>query len=370
MNAREVQDLARRWSYRRQRLGEDPAPDAGCALRAVVAVYSAHPIAPLSLRARVKRSFGAAAFRRLDGERVALRVPAMRGSIHVLPRETAHLAFRATAAAAGRQDWRLRNVGISDVEYGRLREEILSVASEPRTTRQLRAGTGYEGPLSQVLQTMTFEGALLRVGAESLRSNAVRYVAADRWLGEEGLPGADPDAALAWLAGEYLRAFGPARLEDFRWWAGVTKERAAAALATVGTAELGDGYLLPAVDRGAFEAAESPSRDSVDLLPKWDCYTMGYAPDGRRRFVHPHVQERVYTLSGDGLGVVLVDGTAAEAWEARFRGGTMQVGLDLSEPPGPQPERVLTERFGAVAALLVARSVSFGGSPRSLHEDV
>lgn len=57
---------------------------------------------------------------------------------------------------------------------------------------------------------MTFEGALLRVGAESPRSNALRYVAADRWLDGEGLPDADPDGALAWLAGEYLRAFGPA----------------------------------------------------------------------------------------------------------------------------------------------------------------
>ena len=369
MNAREVQDRARRWSYRRQRLGEERAPDAESALRGVVAVYSAHPTAPLSLQARA-RSFGAAAFRRLDDERIALRVPAMRGSIHLLPRESAHLAFRATAVPAERHGWRLRDAGISDMEYRRLREEILEAAREPRTARQLRADTGFEGPLTQVLQTMTFEGTLLRVGAESLRSNAVRYVAADRWLDGEGVPDTDPDEALAWLAGEYLRTFGPARLEDFRWWAGVAKERASAALATVGTAELGDGYLLPAGDRGAFEAAESPSRESVDLLPKWDCYTMGYAPDGRRRFVHPHVQERVYTPAGDGLGVVLVDGAAAGAWEGRFRGEKMEVGLDMFEAPGPRLKQVLTGRFGAVAALLGARSVSFGGSPRSLHEDV
>lgn len=209
MSAREVQDRARWWSYRRQRLGDDRASDASSALRAVVAVYSAHPTGPLSLQARAA-SFDAVAFRRLDEERVALRVPAMRGSIHLLPRETAHLAFRVTAFPAERHGRRLRSAGISDGEYGRLREEILSAAGEPRTARQLRADTGFEGPITQVLQTMTFEGALLRVGAESPRSNALRYVAADRWLGGEGLPDADPDGALAWLAGEYLRAFGPA----------------------------------------------------------------------------------------------------------------------------------------------------------------
>ena len=75
----------------------------------------------------------------------------------------------------------------------------------------------------------------------------------------------------------------------------MSKERAVAALGSVETVEVGDGYLLPSGDRGAFEAVKALERGSVDLLPKWDCYTMGYAPDGRRRFVHPEAQARVYT---------------------------------------------------------------------------
>jgi hypothetical protein len=97
----------------------------------------------------------------------------------------------------------------------------------------------------------------------------------------------------------------PARLEDFRWWAGVPKGRATAALATVDTVEPENGHLLLAKDLEAFEKAEGPDPDAVDVLPKWDCYTMGYAADGRERFVHPDVQDRVYTPSGDGLGVAI-----------------------------------------------------------------
>ena len=37
---------------------------------------------------------------------------------------------------------------------------------------------------------------------------------------------------------------------------------------------MGDGYLLPGGDLEAFEAVEAPDRGSVDLLPKWDFYTM------------------------------------------------------------------------------------------------
>lgn len=55
--------------------------------------------------------------------------------------------------------------------------------------------------------------------------------------------------------------------------------------------------------------AEGP--DVVDVLPKWNRYTVGYATDGRERLAHPDVQGRAYTSAGDGLvGVVLVDGAA------------------------------------------------------------
>jgi Winged helix DNA-binding domain len=353
-------EKARWWSYRRQRLGRR-ASDAGEALRGVVAVYSSHPTAPLSLHARAG-GFDAAGFRWLEEDRAALRLPAMRGSIHVLPRESAHLAFRATSPTTAAQRWRLRYAGVSEERYDELKTEILEAAREPRTSRQIGAEIDESGEsLRAVIQTMTFEGVLLRVGAEGLRSNALRYVAADAWL-VDGLPDAHPDEALSWLAGEYLRAFGPAHPEDFRWWTGVSKERATTALSSVETVEVGEGYLLPAADGDGFEAIEAPGPGSVDLLPKWDCYTMGYAPDGRRRLVRPDLQGRAYSEVGDGLGVVLVDGEAAGAWEARFPGGDkkMQVDLDLFKTPGATLKQVIEDRFEEVAALLGARSLSLG----------
>ena len=349
-------ERARWWSYGRQRLGRK-ASDAVLALRDVVGVYSAHPTGPLSLLARV-RSFDGDSFRRMENERAVLRVPAMRTSIHIVPRQTAHLAFWATHKPISQQRWRIRDAGISEDEYGRLRSAILRAARRPRTPRELREDLGgTETSLTPVLQTMTFEGTLLRVGAESLSSNALRYVAADAWL-DGGLKEADRDEALAWLAGEYLRAFGPARPEDFRWWAGRAATGAPAALAGVETVEIGDGHLLPASDLADFEKVEPPSRDSVDLLPKWDCYTMGYAPDGRRRFVHPDVQDRIYDAGGDGLGVVLVNGTAAGTWSARSAGRRMDVELEMFERPGARLKQTIEEQLEAAAAFLGARTVS------------
>ena len=77
-------DRLRAWTYERQQLGR-AAPNGAAALKAVVGVYSAHPTAPLSLHVRAA-NIDAAAFRRV--ERGALRLPAMRQSIHLLPRAT------------------------------------------------------------------------------------------------------------------------------------------------------------------------------------------------------------------------------------------------------------------------------------------
>lgn len=327
-----------RWfAYERQRLGR-AAPDAATALRDVVAVYSSHPSAPLSLHARAA-SLTADEFRALD----VVRVPAMRGSIHALPPETAHLAFGALPEGAAAAASRLRYFKLTPESYAALRDQVLAVADVPLTAAQLKEAIGFDGDLRGVIGAMGREGLLVRVGADGLRSNALRYV-------RGSLAPAEPEAALAWLAGEYLRAFGPAREADFRWWAGVTARQSAAALAQVDTVALDGGMLLRAEDEAAFAAAR-PRRGAVDLLPKWDCYQMGYPADGRARFAHPDIAERCYDFRGDGVPMVLVDGEAAGVWALR-PGKRVAVEFDWFAPPGAKVERAVAERVEAVRALL------------------
>jgi hypothetical protein len=332
-SSRPVVEQLRAWTYERQRLGR-AAPDPATALRDVIAVYSAHPTAPLSLHARCADLDGAA-FRRLDG----LRLPAMRKSIHLLPRETAHLAFRATPDPPAERKRRMRVFKFSEARYHELRKPLLEAAREPLTLPELREATGAEpDELKGVSAQMTRDGELVRVGADGLRSNELRYVAAE-------IEEADADEALAWLAGEYLRAFGPARVKDFVWWSGVGATRAKAALAAHEPEELDDGLLVRAEDRARFER-DRPVQGAVDLLPKWDCYTMGYAPDGRARFAHPDVVDRCYDFRGDGRPVILVDGEAAGTWE--------NLEVDLFEPPTPKVRTALDERLAAVRAFLAS----------------
>jgi hypothetical protein len=333
----------RSWTYERQCLS-CAAPDGATALRAVIAVYSAQPSAPLSLHARTKR-FDANAYRALD----ALRVPAMRASLHLMPRDTAHLAFRAVPEPAARSARRLKTFGLSDARYVELREAVLAeAATTPRTAKELREATGAGKALPAVVSAMSREGVLVRIGADSLRSNELRYVSHD-------LDDADSDGALAWLAGEYLRAFGPARQADFQWWAGTSAKRAKGALAPVDTQELDGGLLIRAEDRAAFEKPRTAQRGAVDLLPKWDAYTMGLAPDGRDRFAHPDLLDRLYDKSGDGRPVVLVDGAAAGVWSITAGTAKDELAVDVELFDGKPAKRLqaaLDERVQAVRAFL------------------
>ena len=274
----------------------------------------------------------------------------MRGSIHLLPRETAHLPFRALKSPPSVEESRMRYFKLTRERYEELREKTLPHADEPRTAAELKKLVGAGDEFRYVLGAMGREGLLVRVGAEGLRSNALRYMRP-----KPRIRAAKADEALAWLAAEYLRAYGPARREDFAWWSGADRRRADAALASVDTVDLDDGLLLRRADRKAFERAPKPR--GIDVLPKWDMLTMGYPRDGRARFAADDVLDRCYDFRGDGMGLVLADGRAVAAWSARFAGKRMEVDVDWFDGP----VKAARAAFEEVGELLGASSVTGHG---------
>lgn len=350
---------ARAWTYHRQRLGR-AAASADEALRDVVAVYSFHPTAPLALLARTKR-FDAKDLAAMEEQKQALRLPAMRRSIFLVPAENAARLFTTGHDPVERHQRNLTWAGLDWDEYARLKEAVLAFAREPVDAKVLQAAIPTSGKLMTAVRIMCYEGLMLRVGGSSLRKGDFDYVATDAWLGKP-LDQPDPDAALAWLAGEYLRGYGPARVADFAWWTGTNKRRATAAMATVETVDVGDGLLLPADQEADFAAVEPLDPDAIDVLPKWDAYTMGHAPDGRRRFVNEEHRPLAYsaggggTLPGDGFPLVLRGGRAVARWSHAFTGNRMEVVVTPFEPRA-LPKRLIEHAFDAAGELLSATSI-------------
>jgi hypothetical protein len=221
---------------------------------------------------------------------------------------------------------------------------VLKAATEPITPIQLRQALGAE-PDDQrpyfTMRLMAREGLVLRVGTGRVRTDDLRWVATEAWLGRP-LEAVDAEDGLAWLARAYLAGYGPARVEDFAWWAGVPRRRATAALETTETEEVAPGLLLPAGLQPAWEACQPLDPDAVDVLPKWDAYTMGHAPDGRGRLLDDaHLPlafttaaTRVGATAGDGLPLLLRGGRAVATWAYRLDGSRMAVTVQPFEATG------------------------------------
>jgi hypothetical protein len=321
----------RSWSYRRQLLGR-AAPDILTALRGVVGVYSTHPTAPLSLLAR-SRAFEPSALHTLEQARRVLRVQAMRGSGFLVPAENAARIFSATRAPSARLERRLRVDGVDMDTYRRLTPRVLAAAVTPLLPREVRRAVGEDAAVL-VSRILSWEGRILRIGAH-LRVAQLRYVSTAAWLGHE-LEHVEPRSAWAWLAHEYLRAFGPARLTDFAWWAGASRKAATTALSDAHATDLGDGLLALPSDVEPFKRAPLLHGEPLDILPKWDAYTMAYAPDGRQRLVDDAHLGLAFTtrenspgaMAGDGRPLILRAGRAVATWSHRFARDRMSVTVD------------------------------------------
>jgi hypothetical protein len=357
----------RAWSYRRQQLGRI-ASDPAEALRSVVAVYSSHPTAPLALLSRTQ-ALDAAGFVALEERREALRLPAMRQSIFYMPVDTAPRIFAATRLPLEQHARRLAYAGLEWDEYARLKERVLALTQAPIAAGDLqRALASDERATTEVrimvgVRIMTSEGLVLRLGS-SLRTDSLRYVATEAWLGHP-LSEFDAVASLASLADAYLRGYGPARVADFAWWSGVPKRRAAAAISAADVVDVGASLLLPADQQTAFASVAPLDPEAIDVLPKWDAYTMGYAPDGRQRLVANEHLGRAYSTAkvggagataGDGLPLVLRGGRAVAGWWHRFAGNRMLVTVAPFEPVA-LPSQRYEHAFEAIGQLLGATAV-------------
>ena len=120
-----------------------------------------------------------------------------------------------------------------------------------------------------------------------------------------------------------------------------------------------DGLLLLEEDVEAFDGIEPIEPDAVDVLPKWDSYSMGYAPDARQRFIDDRFLSLAYTsvvgspgaTSGDGLPLILKGGRAIGSWSHRFAGSRLVVSV------APFPGCACGASFEAVGELLSATAV-------------
>jgi hypothetical protein len=159
----------------------------------------------------------------------------------------------------------------------------------------------------------------------------------------------DRSEALELLARRYFLSHGPAQLQDFVWWSGLSVADARAGL-TQAASQLerrvvnGKEYWLdPAC------ASDLPAAPVAHLLPNWDEYTVGYRD---REAAHPpngSLDPGLFTYGNILSNVVTIGGKVRGGWRRVSGPGRVRIEIRLQKPLAPNEAAAVeaaTHRLG------------------------
>jgi Winged helix DNA-binding domain len=160
----------------------------------------------------------------------------------------------------------------------------------------------------------------------------------------------DRDEALAEFVRRYFTSHGPATLQDFVWWSGLTATDAKSGLEMVASQfkrEVINGQTY------WFSASAPPANDlsqTVHLLPNFDEYTVGYTD---RSAVIDESDLAKFDVRGNVLNhVIVLDGRIVGTWKRTIKKGTVIVTPNLFIPLNEAETRALVAAANRYSAYL------------------
>lgn len=197
---------------------------------------------------------------------------------------------------------------------------------------------GGAGPISpRVITVLGARGDLVRGPNEGAWTNSrPRWVATSEWLGTALTP-ADHDEARAVVISRWLRTFGPATVNDVKWWFGNTLTWARDGLRDVNAVEVdmhgSPGYALPD------DLEPEPDVGNwCALLPGLDVTTMGW--QDRDWYLGEH-RSQVFDRNGNAGPTAWFNGRVVGGWGQNPDG---RVGVHLLEDVGTRAAKALTRK--------------------------
>jgi hypothetical protein len=158
------------------------------------------------------------------------------------------------------------------------------------------------------------------------RGKQPTFTLLDEWLPSPKQP--DAEKALAKLALTYFRARGPATLDDFQWWSGLTKTEALASLSAIKTR-----LIQETIQGKTYWMADAPASPKLNasatyLLPPYDEYTVAY----KDRSAMLDRAFAVRARNGIFSPVVVINGKIAGLWKRTFVKNEVVLEADLFKP--------------------------------------
>jgi hypothetical protein len=259
----------------------------------------------------------------------------MRGTLHfVAPADVRWMLKLLTPrVVAAYERRRLQQFDLDDATFARSKDVFLDAL---RGGRQLSRNAMYQVLEAAYIPTANQRGLhilgwLAQEGVICFgprQGKQQTFVLLDEWV--SATRALERDEALAELARRYFTSHGPATLQDFVWWSGLTTADAKAGLemASPHLAHEAVGeqiYWLPQTMPITKEA--SPT---AYLLPNYDEYLVGYK--NRSDVFDPAHAKLVNTSTGVFTSAIVLDGQVVGTWKRTLQKGSVVISPNLFAP--------------------------------------
>jgi hypothetical protein len=285
-------------------------------------------------------------------DRSFVRAWAMRRTIHLIASEDYPWIRDLVAEPQKRLSFkRMAEEGLSASKAERARPMVRKMLeSGPVKRTDLREHLATKGikpkgrqAFVHLLTWMTYEGEI--VTGPYVDGKETMVLVSD-WLRRKAKAPEDPAAE---LARRYLLAYGPATIDDFRWWSSLRAADARAGWAAIGgeLVDEGDGLWR---HRSQKRVGGRPA--PVRLLPMWDHYFLGYKDRS-----HAGTPMVIGGASAGGIfnPLVVADGKAVGVWRLTKRGTAFDLSL---EPLDRLPSRQSIQQEVADLGQFLSANVS------------
>ena len=260
-----------------------------------------------------------------------VRVWCMRGTLHIIPSDelpiyhqsVKRMWFEHHGRYMRRPDWPPLDIRKSII-YPKILEALkegpltrtelntkLSAVLEPNLQRYKRLFSAWGG----ILKEMCYLGLI--VYAEPNRKT--RFARLDQWLPHTYLEQITEKEAQTKLLLKYLHGYGPASVQDFAYWSGITITESRKvfnenkqSLKEVRVEGMKKQLWLLKDDFNRLEGIDVNEKPSVHLLPKFDPLLLGHK--NKSRILKSEHLKQVFRPAGDVAATVLVDGSIEGTW--------------------------------------------------------
>jgi hypothetical protein len=292
--------------------------------------------------------------------RSLVKTSLMRQTLHLVPADefplyiAAHRSARAKAVLSIMARCKITRdeadaltaLILEELKTGPAPRAAITAAVRPKVSKRLRV---WMDKVWSIVRLPVIEGLVCYGPGEG---NQATFIRTEQWLpAQSGVDEVKSDAVQAQkeLFRKYLRAYGPATLQDFAHWSliSMAEVRALRPLLDAETTEH-NGLLLLREDMKTLQST-SPEMDSVHLLPYFDVYLLAHR--FKEHFLKPQFYKRVYRNQGWISPVVLINGEIAGVWSYKLSRKAVEIEIELFARVGPRTRKQIKDRAAELADL-------------------